>query len=323
MKKNLLMFAALFFSAVVFSQSKVNLVVFSEDGDPFYTYINGVRQNDKPETNVKVTGISPNISLRIVFENKALPDLKQNMALEAGFEHTARIKKDPKKGVKLRYFGQTPISDEPTPGMATVAYHSAENPSPAQNETSATQVHTGQTTVMSTTTTTTKGNSASENVSVNVNMSGVGIQMNVAGVDAAQPGNVQSTTSTTVTRSSSATGQISDSRTPSPEQPVQTVNKVGCAGPMSAAGFSEMKKTVESKPFSETRMSTAKVATRNNCLSISQVKEICKLFSMDEDKLTYAKYAYEYCVERPDYYKVSEVFSFSSTTDEFNKFLED
>jgi hypothetical protein len=79
---------------------------------------------------------------------------------------------------------------------------------------------------------------------------------------------------------------------------------------------------VEAKPFSDTKMSTAKVATKNSCLSVSQVKEICKLFSMDDDKLTYAKYAYDYCVDKANYYQVSEVFAFSSTTDEFNKFLE-
>ena len=44
--------------------------------------------------------------------------------------------------------------------------------------------------------------------------------------------------------------------------------------------FETMKKSVESKPFSDTKMSTAKIATKNNCLSVNQVKEISKLFSV-------------------------------------------
>ncbi len=327
MKKNLLLFAAVFFSALMFAQSKVNLIVFSEAGDPFYAYVNGIRQNDKPETNVKITGISPNISLRVVFENRALPELKKNMPLEAGFEHTVRIKKDAKKQVKLTYFGQTPISDEPTAGVATVPYHSVENPAPAasSSEVSSTQAtQTGNTTVTSSTTTTTRGTTTNDNVAVNMNAAGVGITMNVAGMDNAGAVQMSSTSSTTVTTTrSSSTGNISDNNTVASEPVVNSAPAAtGCSGAMSPSSFASMKKSVESKPFSDTKMSTAKVATKNACLTISQVKEICKLFSMDDEKLTYAKYAYDHCVDKSNYYQVSEVFAFSGTTDEFNKFLE-
>ena len=90
---------------------------------------------------------------------------------------------------------------------------------------------------------------------------------------------------------------------------------------MSAGSFTKMKESIEAKPFSDTKMSTAKVATKNNCLSVNQVKEIAKLFSMDEDKLTYAKFAYNYCIDKANYYQVGDVFSFSTTTDELNEFL--
>ena len=43
---------------------------------------------------------------------------------------------------------------------------------------------------------------------------------------------------------------------------------------------------------------------------------------MDDDKLTYAKYAYNNCLDKANYYQVSEIFSFSATTVELNKFLE-
>ncbi|NBQ47889.1 MAG: DUF4476 domain-containing protein [Sphingobacteriia bacterium] len=69
-------------------------------------------------------------------------------------------------------------------------------------------------------------------------------------------------------------------------------------------------------------MSTARIATKNTCLSVKQVKEIASLFNMDDDKLAYAKFAFDYCVDKANYYEVSDVFSFSSTTDDFNKFLD-
>jgi hypothetical protein len=322
MKTRLLILSSLLFlSLITFGQNKVNLVVFAEDGDKFYAYVNGIKQNNTPESNVRVTGVTPNISLRIEFEDKALPQLKQNMALEPGFEHTAKIKRDMKKQIKLRYFGQVPLEETTPSNVPTVEYHTAET---TDNGTSNTVNTGGNNTTITTTSITTQINNGSNpnNTSINVNMAGVGINMNVSGMDNGTTTTSQTTsyTTTTTSSSSSSNSQPVKNNTVSNQQ-VATTN-TGCKAAMTPSNFETMKKSVESKPFSETKMSTAKIATKNNCVSVNQVKEICKLFSMDEDKLAYAKYAYDYCVDKGNYFQVSEVFSFSTTTDEFNEFLE-
>lgn len=312
-------------SFISFSQNNINLVVFSEDGDPFFAYVNGIQQNSKPESNVKITGVSPNVSLRIEFENKAYPQLKQNMPLEGGLEHTFRIKKDMKQQMKLRYFGSVPLSEAST-GVATVAYHTAPVTEVAVESDNNSSVNTTVNSTTFTTKTTTKPvTKKSDDVSVNINMGSVGINMNVNGMGVMEAEDVHATTSTTTTTSSSSTYN-----TPKSNNTVNstnttnntTITKVGCSMAMSQASFDKMKQSVESKPFSETKMSTAKVATKSACLSVNQVKEICKLFSMDEDKLEYAKFAKPYCVNAAEYYQVSDVFSFSGTIEDFNKFLE-
>lgn len=316
MKKCLMLLAAFMIGVQFSAQNKLNLVIFSEDAEPFHAYVNGVKQNEKAESNVKITGLSPNISLRIVFENKALPDLKQNMSLDPGFEHTARIKRDKNQQLKLRYFGQTPLEESTSSGAATVAYHSVETSGAAPENSG----NISSTSVSSTTTTTrTSATPGNEHVSVNISIAGVGMNTNVTATE--QSGaTMNTTTSTTVT--SSGSGYSETRHTESAGQPAAAPSSAGCSAAMTQSSFSNMKKSVESKPFSDTKMSTAKVATKNNCLSVSQVKEICKLFAMDEDKLTYAKYAYDYCVDKGNFYQVSEVFAFSSTTEEFNSFLE-
>lgn len=349
MKKLLFLFVGVCLLGISLgAQNSVNLVIFSEDGDPFYAFVNGIKQNQKPETNVKITGISPNVALRIEFENKALPQLKQNMSLDVGFEHTARIKRDNKKQLKLRYFGSVPIA-EAAPGVPTVQYNTTSsdensntNVSTPQGNSSVntevnssgsvnTQINTpeGQmnsnTTVTSSTTTTTNGNPQNGNVSINMGGMGVNMNVNMSGMD--MNGTTTTTTSKTVTTthsSSSSGGGNWQEPAPSKSQVTQTPapSKGGCYVAMAPGNFATMKKNVESKPFSDTKMSTAKLATKNACLSTAQVKEICKLFSMDDDKLTYAKYAYDYCVDKANFYTVSEVFSFSTTTDDFNQFLE-
>jgi Domain of unknown function (DUF4476) len=331
MKKQITLFlSALFLSLQLSSQNNVNLVIFSEDGDTFYAFVNGIKQNTKPESNVKITGVAPNVSLRIEFENKAYPQLKQNMPLEPGFEHTFRIKKDTKQQMKLRYFGNVPLSEAST-GVATVAYHTSDEPESTNQNVENTNVNVGVNTSVNTTTytttTTTKTNKNNDDVNVNINVGGMGINMNVnaMGMNGAQVDGMNTTTSTTVTSSSTSYGTPKTNNTTTTNNTnnnTSVTTKAACSVAMSQASFDKMKSSVESKPFSETKMSTAKIATKNACVSVNQVKTICALFSMDEDKLAYAKFAYDYCVNKSEYYLVSEVFSFSTTTDEFNKFLE-
>ncbi len=327
MTTRLSIFAGLLFLSLVTFSQKVNLVIFSEDGDKFYAFVNGIKQNANAESNVKVTDVTPNISLRIEFEDKALPNLKQNMSLEPGYEHTAKIKRDLKKQLKLRYFGQTPLDGTSSSSVPTVAYHTADDsntsnyntatPNNANNNATANYTTTSTTTQINSNTTT-NPNGAAVNVTVD------GVNMNLGTFTDSNYGIVtQSSTTVTSTSSSSGSSSNGNHHHHATTTDAGTVNNnVGCRSAMTPTNFESMKKSVEAKPFSDTKMSTAKVATKSNCMSANQIKEICKLFSMDDDKLTYAKFAYDYCIDKGNYYQVSEVFSFSSTTDELNKFLE-
>lgn len=320
MKKQILLFAGLFILSLgTFAQNTMNLVVFAEDGDLFFAYVNGIRQNDSPQANVKITGLtSPNLSLRIEFNDKALPQLKQNMALEMGYEHTAKIKRDTKKQIKLRYFGQAPLNSTPSDAN-TVSYHTSETPAYNVAPTAGSENNTSASTTVTSTQTYNTGNPGS----VDINMSGVGISMNVTGMDP-NAVTMKTTSSTTVTSSNYSSGSSSSGFENTEKSPAASPSSSGsgCSTAMGASDFGKMKSSVESKPFSDTKMSTAKIATKNACLSVNQVKEICKLFNMDEEKLTYAKYAYDRCVDKANFYQVGEVFSFSSTNDDLNKFLE-
>ena len=335
MKKSILLLSSLVLMALnTFSQNTYNLVMFAEDGDAFYVFANGIRQNDKPETNVKITGLTAQaLSVRVEFENKALPQLKKNFPMEVGYEYTVRIKKDMKKQMKLQYFGQVALGEAPKSEASTVQYHTSENPSTQYNtsttDNTATNSNNNSNTTVTTTSTSTHVNTNTNpnGVAVNVNVNGLGINMNVNDPTFNDNATVHSTTSTTVTSSSSSSSSSPKnpkSNSNPTTMPVETSQPVasGCSSAMADASFQKMKKSVNDKPFSDTKMSTAKVATKNACLSTEQIKDICSLFSMDDDKLTYAKYAYAYCVDKANFYHVSEIFSFSTTTDELNEFIE-
>ncbi|MEI7803376.1 MAG: DUF4476 domain-containing protein [Bacteroidota bacterium] len=74
--------------------------------------------------------------------------------------------------------------------------------------------------------------------------------------------------------------------------------------------------------FSDTKMSTAKqIIQSKKCFTVTQLKSIVNLLSYDGDKLDLAKFAYDYCIDQPNYYQMTDVFSFDSSQNDLLEFL--
>jgi len=132
MRKIFLLFL-MFSSLLIQAQNSSNLVIFSEDAAPFYLTLNGIRQNATPQTNIKITGITGEThALLIIFEEKSLGTLKQNVYFhDMGVEVTSKIVTT-KKGIKLRYFGEIPLAEAGnSPGQFVVEYQTT-NAAPVQ-----------------------------------------------------------------------------------------------------------------------------------------------------------------------------------------------
>ena len=56
-------------------------------------------------------------------------------------------------------------------------------------------------------------------------------------------------------------------------------------------------------------------------MSASQILGICKLFSFESNKLEFAKYAYEFCVDKNKYFLLSEAFTYESSKRELSEFV--
>ena len=75
MKKSLLLSAFLLLCGFINLSAQVttNLVFFIQDPEPFSVVLNGVLQNQKPQTNVKVTDlINPYYKVKLIFSNKSI-----------------------------------------------------------------------------------------------------------------------------------------------------------------------------------------------------------------------------------------------------------
>jgi hypothetical protein len=87
--------------------------------------------------------------------------------------------------------------------------------------------------------------------------------------------------------------------------------------------FTQIMASIKKESFNSTKLTLTKQILRSKqCFSTTQVKEMIKLFSFDDSKLEIAKYAWDYTIDRDNYYLVADVFSFSSNKEKLMKFLE-
>lgn len=326
-----------------------NMVVFSEGGERFTLILNGIRQNATPETNVKVTGLNaPNYKVKIIFESKALFDLDQNIYLQWGGESTSSNTEYTysivnKKGkYKIRPVSAAPINTgaPAAPNQTVVVYTTTDAVAPVSTNTTTTTTTTGTETTGATvttnvggttnesvtTTTTTTGTTTptGENISLGVNMNGMGVNMNVNINDGTGVAGTQTTTTTTSTTYSSTvtTTGTGTTTTATPAPVATTTSTSGCVYGMSSSDFSSAKSSIQSKSFEDSKMTMAKQVIKNNCLTTAQVKEIMEIFSFEETKLDLAKYAYDRTVDPNNYYKLNDAFTFESSIEELDKYIE-
>lgn len=85
--------------------------------------------------------------------------------------------------------------------------------------------------------------------------------------------------------------------------------------------FKQIKKSIDDATFSDKQAKLAKVYIQKKCFSIDQIKEIVKIFSMDDDKLDMIKYAYDFSNAPHRFSEFESILTFSSSQKELNTFL--
>jgi len=345
------------FACIIASQafSQSSVVVFSEAGEKFTIYLNGEKKNNTPQSNVKINGLTSEFyQARVDFEDAMLPDFAENnFAVQRGFEFTYVVKKNKKGEYVLRYQGQTETTTTAVntdSGSDVKRIAEVDNETPSENITINQSIQVTEepvapkTTVTQTTTTTTKkqpGNAAPAatggNLSMGINVDGVNMGISINANDLGGSVNMQTTEQTVVTTTTTTTTQ---SATPAPKPapkpaaapapaprpapaPAAAPQPVGrCASSMAATSFMKAKENISSNSFEDSKMTVAKQVTKANCMTAEQIKDVMGLFSFEDSKLEYAKYAYDFCFNQGDYYEVNSAFTFESSIEELNKFLE-
>ena len=171
-----------------------------------------------------------------------------------------------------------------------------------------------------------------------INVDGVNMGISINATDMGGAINMQTNEETVITTTTTTT----QSNTPAPKPvakpvaapapaprpapapaPVAAPLPVGrCASSMAATSFMKAKDSISASSFEDSKMTVAKQVTKANCMTAEQIMEVMGLFSFEDNKLEYAKFAYDFCYNQGDYYEVNTAFTFESSIEELNKYLE-
>jgi len=87
--------------------------------------------------------------------------------------------------------------------------------------------------------------------------------------------------------------------------------------------FSDMLQSIKKETFNSTKLTITKNILRSRpCFLTPQVRDIVNEFSFESGKLEIAKFAWDYTLDKENYYRVADAFSFSSSKEELIKFIE-
>lgn len=287
----------LFFIATSFAQGN-SLTIFSEDGHPFYLILNGIRQNENPETNVRVDNLDQDYyASKIIFASGEIPEISRKFLNVSSPDCKPcavayKIKTDKKGQIVMKPFSSSSIFTPPPPSVAVVQYNTKPMPAPVL----------GMNVQVSETTTTTTSNGGGDNVNVGVNVGGFNMGVNVNVDDGWNDTHTTTTTTTTTTVAPSN---------------VVVVEEVGC-NTMSASTLQGLLSSMDNQSFDDEKLTIAKQATASNCLTSNQIKQVMNRFGWEDSKLEYAKFAYGYCLDQNNYWQVNDAFEWDDSIEELN-----
>ncbi|MDC1194267.1 MAG: DUF4476 domain-containing protein [Crocinitomicaceae bacterium] len=81
---------------------------------------------------------------------------------------------------------------------------------------------------------------------------------------------------------------------------------------LSEADYQAFLKHVEDEVFDSGKLATAQNFVKKTRMSAEQIKGIADEFTFDESRLKWAKFAYDYCYNPANYYKLDDSFTFWS-----------
>ena len=326
-----LLFVFLLFPSLSFAQTYKGTLVFSSDqGDAFFVFLNGVKQNNGAQSKVTIDGLDlPYYDVRIEFLNSAVQPLeKKNVTVadsdDRPMQVTYKIRKDKSGKAKLNFYAMLPPVYTTT---AEVVQSSHIEPEMPQNKPVSADSKTLLTNVSGATVSIPKKDSSAEKKD-----SSAILNKGIVSKKTEAPVTLKDQKATTSKPLPGPKKQAPLKVTPVAKTPVQAATKpVGeperplkkCNDwPMMKEEFQKIKLSVMEVKDETLRLKKAKSMSSDNCLLVSQVSEVAVLFTRETTKLDFVKFAYASTIDRPNFDRLKKLFADQANIRDFEKFLQ-
>ncbi|HQC59207.1 MAG: hypothetical protein BWX61_00162 [Bacteroidetes bacterium ADurb.Bin035] len=321
-----LMFIITLISNNIYSQCLSQLTIFHQDGEKFWVIIDGVKQNTAPQYTIFLDSLKGDfVKVKIIFDNEKIKDINKTIPLKDENDkcvHSKYVIKKVKNEYVMRLYSYEPIIIE-SKNNELVNDVQLNNQQP-QQELNVQQPQQVQQNLQ-----------LQQPANQNQQQGGIGatiidpttgqpISVNVSfNVPVTDPQNInqpQQEFSQNQVQKPIQTQVQNIEKQPQFQQQPQQISPTYYQ-PMSPEDFASAKASISSKSFEDSKLTLAKQIAASNHLTSKQVKEIMQLFSFEDSKLDFAKYAYKYVYDPNNYYIVNDAFKFSSSIDELNEFI--
>jgi hypothetical protein len=292
--KNLVFILFLFISISTLNAQGI-LTFFADDGVRFWVSINGEKKNTKANSNVKIpTNSNTQLVATILFENQELPEITKTVYSTNKGEIVYRVRKNNRGKYVVRLYS-VPQDD---------GFNTDDNDNnTSNNNQNWNNNHQNN-------------NRNNDDENININIGGFKtdvktneneINMNVGGFR------------TDVKINDPFDNSNWNNNNPNSNN---NQNRHNCFGAMPSRQFETAFNSLKNQSFEDSKLKVAKQISKNNCLSVNQIKTIMKDFSFEDNKLDFAKFAYQYAYDKQNYYLLNDAFDFSTSVDTLNDFLE-
>lgn len=302
------------------------LIFSAEQGDAFFVYLNGKKQNAAAQANVTIHGLElPYYDVRIEFLNSAIkPIEKKNIAAadsdDKPMQVTYKVRKDKSGKARLSFYAMLPPVSvaETHPAMFpelkkdTVA---AATPDTTTSKALLSNVSGAKISFPKKEETRPKADSA--------------LKVEVAGTkkepQATNKPQIKPTTAAAkpvqpnVSRENPAKKPVEQAKKEKVDElpPLKKCND----WPLMKEEFQKIKQQLVDVKSESTRLVKAKSLSSANCLLVSQVGEIASLFTSDAARLDFMRYAYSATIDRPNFDRLKKLISDAAVKNAFDKFL--
>ncbi|MBS1742951.1 MAG: DUF4476 domain-containing protein [Bacteroidetes bacterium] len=304
------------------SKTLGSLNVFSQNGDKFFLYLDGIKQNETAQSNVRISNI-PGLyyTVKIVFNDSKLPTIVKNNVVVSDAEEQLvdaayRIRRDQSAKPRFNFYAIGPAKTDftPPPGMSVFTFST---PGEVKN-TRDTAAMAKQPVAK------VKGSISNLKVTEAPAPKATGTPAATTAKSSktkeVKPETGKSDNGASANTKATAKSQADAPASKSNNNPNAEIKK--CNGwPIGKGDLVAGKKIIEQAATEEEKLTVAQDFIISNCLTVHQVAEFCSLFKSEKTRMSFAKYAYKFTIDRNNYAELASLFATEKSRKELNTFI--